>query len=354
MDTIRLFSTTVIGSTGIVLSLIAGQELLSGITGIAGLVIAGATLLLGFAFVSTGPLAYRADIQTEHLLRIAGWNTLGVVATTAVLGLTFTFQAASGGNVAAPLLSSAIIVGVSAFAHVLIGFNDVRRIRAQTVAKQRQKAAVINRFVRHDLKHAAQLLIGYGEHLTDSEATRTDGGIDIGKRIIELAESLSATQSQIVIVDELLESDYELHPVKIEPLIQEQITTLQQRYPTANVVTDLSAAHPVLAGEHVQIAFQELLENAFIYADETPEVVVTSSRSGSTVKIVINDNGDGFPEEELSLINDDATETQLKHSDGLGLWLSKWIIETYEGTLKLQNNTDEQGSTVTIELPTAA
>ena len=136
MDLRRLGGSLVISLTGIGLGLIAINRLVAGITGLAGTVIVGAVLVLGVAFAITGPLAYRTTISSQHLLRIAGWNTLGVVATTAVLALVATFQTATGGSVTAPLLSGAIVVGVSAFAHVLIGFNDVRRIRAQTVAKK--------------------------------------------------------------------------------------------------------------------------------------------------------------------------------------------------------------------------
>ncbi len=354
MNPTRLFATSLISATGVGLSAIAGRELLDGLPGVAGLVVAGMTLLLGLAFIVTGPIAYRAEVQSQHLLRIAGWNTLGVVATTAVLALVFTFQAAAGGRVSAPLLSGAIIVGVSAFAHVLIGFNDVRRIRAQTVARQRQKAAVINRFVRHDLKHAAQLLIGYGEHLSDTGTTHTAGETDIGTRIIELADSLSSTQSQIAVVDELLDSESTLRPVDLAPLIQERVAALQESHPAATVENDVGAGATVLAGSHVEVAVRELLENAFVYSGESPEITIASDRAGSTLEVTIDDSGDGFPEEELSLINDDAVETQLEHSNGLGLWLSKWVLETYDGALRLQNDADGQGSTVTMKLPLAA
>lgn len=108
----------------------------------------------------------------------------------------------------------------------------------------------------------------------------------------------------------------------------------------------------VLAGAHVDVAVRERLENAFLYSGDTPSI--TGSRIDSLVELTISDSGPGFPDGELALIGDDDVETQLKHSNGLGLWLSKWILETYGGSLTLRNAADGEGTSVTVELPAAA
>ena len=84
---------------------------------------------------------------------------------TAVVVLVGSYQQSAGIHLATPIFSGSIIFGVSATAHVLIGVNDVRRIRARTLADQRQKTAVNNRVIRHDLRHVAQFLIAAGNGL---------------------------------------------------------------------------------------------------------------------------------------------------------------------------------------------
>ncbi|SHH61406.1 sensor histidine kinase [Halobaculum gomorrense] len=321
--------------------------------GNCGGIVAGATLLLGVAFAAGGPAMYRTEVDSDHLLRVAGWNTLGVVVTTAVLALVAAYQATTGGRVTAPLLSGGVVVGVSAFAHVLIGFTDVRRIRARTVARQRQKAAVVNRFVRHDLKHHAQLLLGYGEQLVGSGDG--DDAVDaavVGRRVADIGSELAETNDRIAVIDDLLDSDDDRAAVDLAALVGERRGEWESAHPGGELTVDLDADLRVAAGDHLGTALEELVENAFEHGGDSPSVAVEGSQTGEEVRVEIRDDGDGFPERERALINEDRTETQLDHSDGLGLWLAKWIVEHYGGRLAVESGTAE-GGRVAATLPAA-
>ncbi|WP_435065479.1 sensor histidine kinase [Halobaculum sp. EA56] len=351
MDAKRVAAAGVVSATGIGLAAIAVRRLWLGVSGTAGGIVAGATLLLGVAFAVGGPAMYRTDVDSDHLLRVAGWNTLGVVVTTAVLALVAAYQAATGGRVTAPLLTGGVVVGVSAFAHVLIGFNDVRRIRARTVARQRQKAAVVNRFVRHDLKHHAQLLLGYGEQLVASGGggDAVDPG-DVGERIADIGSELADTNERIAVIDDLLDGDDGRAAVDLTALVGERRDGWESEHPRGELSVDLGADLRVAAGDHLGTALDELVENAFEHGGDSPSVAVEGSRTGDEVRLEIRDDGDGFPERERALINEDRTETQLDHSDGLGLWLAKWIVEYDGGRLAVESGTAE-GGRVTATLP---
>lgn len=369
MDLGRLVGTLVISLTGVGLAAIAVRGFAIGTTGVVDAVVTGVTLLFGVAFTVTGPLAYRTDVESGHLLRIAGWNVLGVVATSAVLVLVYSFQVDAGASVAEPLVSGAIIVGVSAFAHVLIGFNDVRRIRARRLVKQRQKAAVMNRFVRHDLRHAAQLLIGYGEQLStdagsDAGGTgyggdgadgenRTGRDLDLGRRIAEIGSDLGDTQSKIRVFDDVLERDDERRAVDVPEVLEDGRDGWAEEHPDGTLETDFDEGCSVSAGDHVDTALAELIDNAYEHGGDPPAVTVRGERTDGTVRIDVLDNGDGFPDDEMALINEDRTETQLQHSSGLGLWLAKWVIEHYDGSLSLGRRDDVDGGVVTVRLPAA-
>jgi signal transduction histidine kinase len=362
MDTSRLTGALVISLTGAGLAAIAIRGFATGTTGVADVVVTGLTLLFGVAFAVTGPIGYRTDVESRHLLRIAGWNALGVVATSAVLVLVYSFQVAGGGSVVEPLVSGSLVVAVSAFAHVLIGFNDVRRIRARRLVKQRQKAAVMNRFVRHDLRHAAQLLIGYGEQLSagdpadgsgDRDDTETGSDLDLGRRIAEIGSDLGDTQSKIRVFDDVLERDDERTAVDLAAALEDRRSDWEEEYPDGTLETDLDEGCIALAGDHVDTALAELIDNAFEHGGDPPDVTVRGERTDGTVRLGILDDGDGFPDDETALINEDRTETQLQHSSGLGLWLAKWVIEHYDGSLSLGDRADGDGGVVTVQLPAA-
>ncbi|GAA0525237.1 Signal transduction histidine kinase [Halorubrum aquaticum] len=359
MDTSRLTGALVISFTGVGLAAIAVRGFTTGTTGVVDAVVTGVTLLFGVAFTLTGPIGYRADVESRHLLRIAGWNALGVVATSAVLVLVYSFQVAGGGNVVEPLVSGAIVVAVSAFAHVLIGFNDVRRIRARRLVKQRQKAAVMNRFVRHDLRHAAQLLIGYGEQLSADGGDEAgdergpDHGLDLGRRITEIGSDLGNTQSQIRVFDDLLEGENDRRPVDLATVVDDERAEWEEEYPDGTLETDIDPTCTARAGEHLDTALGELIDNAFRYGGDPPSVTLRGTRTDGAVRVEILDDGDGFPDDEMALINEDRTETQLQHSSGLGLWLAKWVIEHYDGSLSIGDRSDGKGGVVTVRLPAA-
>ncbi|QZP39669.1 sensor histidine kinase [Halobaculum magnesiiphilum] len=360
MDPRRTAAAATIGITGLGLLGVAVRSLGRGVQGIAGWVLVGAVLVLGVSFSIAGPVLYRSSVDSEHLLRVAGWNALGVIVTMAVLALVAAFQVATGGRVTAPLLSGTVILGVSAFAHVLIGVNDVRRIRARTVADQRQKAAVVNRFVRHDLRHAAQLLIGYSDEIrsygSDSvDEDDSDGGHeDLADRVASIGRDLSETQSRVKIIDELLDGEGvdDRTPVVVSTALDRRHDELTDGHPNGTVRIDSEGEPAVLGGDHVVTAVSELVENALQHGGDPADVRVRETRAGREVEITVLDDGDGFPENERALINDDEVETQLRHSSGMGLWLAKWVIEFYGGTLSVGTSPDGGGE-ATVRLPAA-
>ncbi|MFD1644028.1 sensor histidine kinase [Halohasta litorea] len=347
----RIIAGSIISITGIGLIFIVIQYFAGSTTNISGIIIAGAILVLGGAFGVGGAILYRSSVDSDHLLRVAGWNTLGVVVTTAVLGLVITFQIASGGRVSSPLLSGGIIVGVSAFAHVLIGFHDVRQIRARTVAKQRQKASVVNRFVRHNLRHSAQMLLGYGEQLrSDADITAQDR-TDLGQKVVNIGSGLSDTQTKIKVIDDLVDRDAETYPINLMSMINSKRGEWEKSYPDMILTLDVTDDVSILAGDYIEKAISELVENACEYGGDPPEITIRGSQANEKVQIEICDNGDGFPEDEQQLINQDQDETKLQHSSGLGLWLSKWIVEYYDGQLSVETQSGDGGGKVTVTLP---
>ena len=91
MDSERVLGAGAIGVTGVGLLAIAFRQLLLGITSTVGILIAVVLLLFGAAFTVTAPAAFRSSLDSRYLLRIGGWNTLGVIVTTAILWLVAAF-----------------------------------------------------------------------------------------------------------------------------------------------------------------------------------------------------------------------------------------------------------------------
>ena len=84
-------------------------------------------------------------------------------------------------------------------------------------------------------------------------------------------------------------------------------------------------------------------------AARTPEAVTLSwDVVGSTVQILILDEGIGLASTDNLFVPFFTTK---EHGSGIGLLLSRQIIEAHGGTLILQNRTDTTGCEVIITLP---
>jgi len=337
-------SVTGIGLGGLVLREFAGAGPGGGT---AGLLIAGFGLVLGLGFVVGGVVLYRSDIATVHTLRVAGWNALGIVATASILAVVWFYQQATGGMVVAPAFSVALVVGVSSFAHVLIGVNDVRRIRAEELAEQHRQAAVVNRFVRHNLKHTAQYLIGWGDQL--QSVPESERVVDLGESITAKGRELGDVSEQVQTITRLMDSPgTDRNHVDLDEILREVVNEFDEEYPEATIERTGESA-TVLARPEIATAFGELLENALVHGDGP--VTIDCATTGGRATISIEDQGEGIPDTQRALVHENRLETQLEHGHGLGLWLARWIVDASGGTLGLPDV--EAGAMVTVELDIA-
>ena len=97
--------------------------------------------------------------------------------------------------------------------------------------------------------------------------------------------------------------------------------------------------------------FHNLMQNAQDALAEVPEprIIVTSEDTGRTVRLSIEDNGSGFPEQMKSRVFEPYVTTKQKGT-GLGLSIVKKIIEDHGGSVAIEN-VKPHGAKVSIDLP---
>ena len=133
---------------------------------------------------------------------------------------------------------------------------------------------------------------------------------------------------------------------------------------TAQVVLDLKP-NPEMKISGVQArlvqVMQNLISNALSFAPPETQVRVTSLRAkDGSIDLIVEDEGGGIPENKLEAIFDrfyserPKTEKFGTHS-GLGLSISKQIVEAHHGRIWAENRTDETGRIIgarfTVRLP---
>src|SRR5258706_1286445 len=95
-----------------------------------------------------------------------------------------------------------------------------------------------------------------------------------------------------------------------------------------------------------------LLNNACLYTKENSNINVTAINHADILQMVIEDNGDGFPDKEIENVFDKFYRLKYSKAGGTGLGLSivKGFTEALKGNVILQN-LSTGGAKFTIEIP---
>ena len=103
-------------------------------------------------------------------------------------------------------------------------------------------------------------------------------------------------------------------------------------------------AHPYQVTGHDSRLSQvivNLLENAISFSPQGGRVTVTARRIGSEIRIVVEDEGPGIPEENLERVFErfytDRPQDSFGHNSGLGLNISRQIAVAHGGRLYAEN-----------------
>jgi signal transduction histidine kinase len=95
--------------------------------------------------------------------------------------------------------------------------------------------------------------------------------------------------------------------------------------------------------------FGNLIGNAIQATAKGGRVTIETSRKGDSVEVSVTDTGSGIPPERLSAIFDDFVTTK-KRGLGLGLAISKRIVEQLDGTITVQSELG-RGTAFTLRFP---
>ena len=95
--------------------------------------------------------------------------------------------------------------------------------------------------------------------------------------------------------------------------------------------------------------FRNLITNAIQATEPGGRVTIATSRAGDQVQICVTDTGSGIPPERISAIFDDFVTTK-RRGLGLGLAISKRIVEQLNGTIDVQSEVG-RGTAFTLRFP---
>jgi len=145
--------------------------------------------------------------------------------------------------------------------------------------------------------------------------------------------------------------------VRLEDLVAGSRTRFQSEHPGRRLQVELGPGLPALSADLplLRRAVDNLLDNACTYSDADQPIVLAVRPVAAGVEIAVRDRGIGIdPADQARLFTPffraDRSRARDTGGVGLGLVLSRGIVEAHGGTLVVESRPRE-GTTFTIRLP---
>ena len=209
--------------------------------------------------------------------------------------------------------------------------------------------------VSHELRTPLSVICTAGHNLQGGLANNADRVKRYGALIQEEGEKLTAIVEQVLRFASAKTGHIigKQEPLSVETLIEDAVEASKGVLEESRCVVEKKIAPelPRILGDPVALrhALQNLLSNAAKYGQRGDWIGISGGldqdKATSTVEIRVADHGPGIPSAEVQQIFDPfyrgkrAVDDQI-HGTGLGLSLTKRIIEAHRGTITVES---EQG-----------
>jgi signal transduction histidine kinase len=213
----------------------------------------------------------------------------------------------------------------------------------------------------HELRNPVQSLLGFSDILM-----KLIGNIELYKHPMEaISRNVKRLKVLVDIVFEIsqLENDLLLlnkGPIDLKKLITEIMTNYQDKKKgdrKYNIVLEESYASDdsqILNADESRLTqvIMNLIDNAVEFTKDEDEIKINMEKinNGGEIEITISDPGQGIHPDDLALLFTRFVKKSSRGT-GLGLYVSKKIIEAHGGRIWAKNNQDGKGVTFGFSLP---
>ena len=147
-------------------------------------------------------------------------------------------------------------------------------------------------------------------------------------------------------------------PLEIHPLIDKAVENVQSFAESKKIEISKEISKPIsmIYGEEGTLleALTNVIDNAIKYSPSKGDVLINAIEENTNILISVSDTGIGISKNDLPFLFDDFFRAQADQNKeegcGLGLAITKRIIEAHFGTIQVMSEPGE-GSTFTISLP---
>jgi signal transduction histidine kinase len=238
--------------------------------------------------------------------------------------------------------------------------GDVAAARAEAERAQQLKDDFLAT-LSHELRSPLNAIVGWSEllKLGTLDADETQEGVEAIERNAKLQSQMI---SDLLDVSRLTSGKLrlEMQPVDLAAAVEAALETAgpAAAAKSVGIVREIDAHAGLASGDPARLeqVIWNLTSNAVKFTPEGGRVRVTLSRINSHLEITVADTGKGISADLLPYVFErfrqgDGVTTRGHTGLGLGLAISKQLVEMHGGTIRAESGGDGQGATFTVRLP---
>ena len=215
----------------------------------------------------------------------------------------------------------------------------------------------------HELRTPLNAIVGFSQVLKQ----KLFGELN-DKQDEYLDDILSSADHLLSLINDILDLskveagqvELEIAPFSLREALERGVVMVKERALKGGVTLSLAAdGADVIEGDERRIrqVIFNLLSNAVKFTPEGGRIDVSAARSNGEVRVSVADTGPGVAPEDRERIFEEfeqtAVGTEQREGTGLGLALSKKLVELHGGRMRVESEVGK-GSTFTFTLPTEA
>ncbi|MFW5939795.1 MAG: PAS domain-containing sensor histidine kinase [Halolamina sp.] len=237
---------------------------------------------------------------------------------------------------AEPITQDGEVVRITGFTRDI---TDRRRRERQLV--------VMDNLLRHNLRNDLNVVLGQAD-LIDAESPQAAEQVAVIRRVSNQLLETAEKEREVI---ELITDRQSRELVDLEGVVESSVTTVRDRYPQGVIDVETLTPAVVRGRAELELAVDELLENAILHSSsERPRVTISLRTVGRHAELTVEDEHTAIPPIEADVLTGDHDMTNVYHSSGLGFWLVYWAVELSNGHVAVDSG-EEQGNRITLSLP---
>ncbi|MDO5346051.1 MAG: HAMP domain-containing sensor histidine kinase [Lachnospiraceae bacterium] len=231
---------------------------------------------------------------------------------------------------------------------------DAMKVQMERLEGEARRQEEFTAAFAHELKTPLTSIIGYADTIRQMELTQeeTDMCADYIYRQGKRLQSLSYKLLDMTMTDR---RDFDYRPLSAPEFLEEIEKTVRKALEEKQLVLELQAEKGMIYGDQELLSsvFINLIDNARKASAPGGIIRVTGAAAPGGYFIVVEDQGEGIPKEEVSKITEafymvDKSRSRKEGGAGLGLALCRKILELHGAGWKIESAVGK-GTKVTVQ-----